>query len=353
MSSASASGELAALVNIPALEHFLDERLGGHVPITVWKHTAGYSNVTLFIDRGDQRLVLRRPPAGHLLPSAHDVIREWRFISALWGKARVPRPLVACEDESVIGAPFYVMERVEGTEIRDSIPEPYDNPEGRRKMAEELIDALVELHAVDWRTTDLTAPPTSFAERQVRRWRRQWELTRPHTRDLPDLDRTADWLETHLPPERERTIVHGDYKLDNVLFDLHEPKLLAILDWELATLGDPLGDLGWLLSAWGDPRDLEEGSEGDDEVLAPLVTLQEGFPTRQELAEMYAKRSGRTLENMHFWLVLAMFKGAVIGEGIFMRFLQGNVTNPQGARMEREVPKRVARLMEVIAAGTI
>jgi len=353
MSAAPSSDDLAGLVDIPALERFLDERLGGHVPITVWKHTAGYSNVTLFIDRGDQRLVLRRPPTGPLLPSAHDVIREWRFISALWGRARVPRPVAACEDSSVIGAPFYVMERVNGTEIRDSIPAPYDHPAGRRKMAEELIDALVEVHAVDWRSTDLSAPPTSFAERQVRRGRRQWELTRPHTRDLPDLDRAADWLEAHLPEERERTIVHGDYKLDNVLFDLQEPKLLAILDWELATLGDPLGDVGWLLSTWGDPRDLERRGTDEDEVLAPSVTLREGFPTRQELAQMYAERSGRPLADMHFWLGLAMFKGAVIGEGIYMRYLQGNVTNPQGARMKDEVPKRVARLMEVIEAGTV
>lgn len=353
MTAPSPSEELAALVDVAALERFLDERLGGHEPITVRKHTAGYSNVTLFVDRGEERFVLRRPPTGPLLPSAHDVIREWRFLSALWGKARVPRPVVACEDPSVIGAPFYVMERVNGTEIRDRIPAAYDHPAGRRRMAEELVDALVEVHAVDPAATELSAPPTSFAERQVRRWRRQWELTRPHTRDLPDLDRAADWLEAHLPEERERTIVHGDYKFDNVLFALDEPRLLAILDWELATLGDPLGDVGWLLSTWGDPRDLERREPGTEEVLAPSVTLREGFPSRGELAELYAARSGRSLRDMHFWLVLAMFKGAVIGEGIYMRYLQGNVTNPQGARMKEEVPKRVERLMEVIAAGTV
>lgn len=344
--------ELAGLIDVQALQRFLDEKLGGTVPIRVWKHTAGYSNVTVFIDRGDQKLVLRRPPGGHLLPSAHDVIREWRFISALYGRARVPRPVVACEDPSVIGAPFYVMERVPGREIREEIPVAYDNPAGRRKVAEETIDALVELHAVDWQEVGLSAPPASFAERQVRRWKRQWELTRPHTRDLPGLDRVAAWLEQHLPEERERTIVHGDYKLDNLLFSLEEPKLLAILDWELATLGDPLGDLGWLLSTWGDPRDRDNPQRSPEgEVLAPAVTLLEGFPSRQELAEMYAERSGRSLHDMHFYLVLAMFKGAVIGEGIYMRYLQGNVTNPLGARMEWQVPLRIERMLEVLETG--
>ncbi|MCK9520808.1 MAG: phosphotransferase family protein, partial [Dehalococcoidia bacterium] len=216
--------ELKSLVDVPALERFLNERIGGPAtPISVKKHTAGYSNVTLFVERGDQRLVLRRPPTGDLLPSAHDVLREFRFISAVEGSARVPRPIASCDDPSVIGAPFYVMERVDGTEIRESIPEAYDNPEGRRKMAEEMIDALVEVHAVDWQAAGLTAPPGSYVERQLRRWQRQWELTRPRTRELPGLDRVSAWLHEQMPTETETTIAHGDYKMDNVLFAFDEP----------------------------------------------------------------------------------------------------------------------------------
>lgn len=344
------SNELENLVDVPALEKFLNEHMGGEpTPISVRKHTAGYSNVTLFVDRGDQQLVMRRPPTGDLLPSAHDVMREYRYISAVHGKARVPRPIVSCEDKDVIGAPFYIMERVNGTEIRDTIPAAYDNPEGRRKMTEELIDALVELHAVDWKAAGLSAPPGSYVERQVKRWQRQWELTRPRTRDLPGLDKVSTWLQEHMPEETEVTIAHGDYKLDNVLYDLQEPKLLAILDWELATLGDPLSDVGWLQSGWGDRRQAQIEEQVDSEhVLPQPVTVQEGFPDPDELAELYAEKSGRSIHDMRFYRLLAMFKGTVIGEGIHMRYIEGNVTNPMGARMEWQVPMRIERMLRLL-----
>ena len=342
--------ELAALVDVAALEKYLNEHLEGPpTPIEVKKHTAGYSNVTLFINRGEQRLVMRRPPTGNLLPSAHDVVREYRFMTAVQGKARVARPLVCCEDTSVIGAPFYVMERVNGTEIRETIPEAYDNPEGRRKMAEEMIDALVELHAVDWQAAGLTAPPGSYIERQLRRWQRQCELTRERTRELPGLDWVSQWLQDHMPEQSETTIANGDYKMDNVLFSFEEPKLLAILDWELATIGDPLADLGWLQSSWGDRKQLEADQAAGIEPPTPLpATLKEGFPDVDELAELYAEKSGRSIKNLRFYRLLAMFKGAVIGEGIYMRYLEGNVTNPQGARMKEQVPLRVERMLQLI-----
>ncbi len=345
------SNELEGLVDVPALEAFLNEHMEGPAtPITVKKHTAGYSNVTLFIERGDKKLVMRRPPTGNLLPSAHDVGREWRFISAVHGKARVPRPIANCEDESVIGAPFYVMERVEGTEIRETIPSAYDNPEGRRKMAEEMVDALVELHAVDWEAAGLSAPPGSYVERQLRRWQRQWELTRERTRDIPGLDRASEWLHANMPAETETTIAHGDYKVDNVIFSFDEPKLLAILDWELASIGDPLADVGWLQYSWGDRQEIEREQQqaGADETIPPPVTTWEGFPGPEELAEMYADRSGRSIHDMTFYRALAMFKGTVIGEGIYMRYIEGNVTNPQGARMEWQVPMRVDRMLRLI-----
>jgi aminoglycoside phosphotransferase (APT) family kinase protein len=342
--------ELEALVNVAGLERFLNEHIPGPAtPIVVRKHTAGYSNVTLFVDRGEQKLVLRRPPTGNLLPSAHDVGREYRFISAVYGKARVPRPIANCEDPSVIGAPFYVMERVAGTEIRETIPEAYDNPAGRRKMAEEIVDALIEVHAVDWQAAGLTAPPGSYVERQLRRWQKQWELTRARTRELPGLDRVSQWLQDHMPASSETTIAHGDYKMDNVLFAFDQPKILAILDWELATIGDPLADVGWLQSGWGDREQIEMDRAAGIPATDPLpVTLREGFPDHEELAEIYAARSGRSIEGLRFYRLLAMFKGAVIGEGIHMRYIEGNVTNPQGARMKDSVPLRVERMVRLI-----
>ena len=346
---AGTDADVQGLVDRESLERFLNQSLPGEPgPISIRKHTAGYSNVTLFIDRGDEHWVMRRPPTGHLLPTAHDVIREYRFISAVYGRARVPKPVIACDDPSVIGAPFYLMERVSGTEIRETIPAAYDNPAGRRKMAEQMVDALVELHAVDWRAAGLQAPPKSYVERQVSRWQRQWELTRERTRDLPGLDRVSHWLREHMPEEPETTIVHGDYKLDNVLFDFQEPRLLAILDWELASIGDPLADVGWLLSTWADrsapPLQLPPGTPQ----LPPPITELEGFPDRGELAAMYAERSGRKVDDVRYFLVLAMFKGTVIGEGIYMRYREGTVTNPDGARMEWQVPLRVERMLHAL-----
>ncbi|MGH3029018.1 MAG: phosphotransferase family protein, partial [Gaiellaceae bacterium] len=310
---------MSQYVNIPSLERFVNEHVPGqHEPLSVQRHTAGYSNVTLYVTRGSDQWVLRRPPTGNLLPTAHDVLREYRFISALYGKARVPRPVIACDDNTVIGAPFYLMERVPGTEIRDSIPAPYDNPAGRRQMAEEMIDTLVELHAVDWRETGLKAPSTPYLQRTVDRWNSQWEMTRPRTRALPGLDLVASWLREHMPEEQQATVVHGDFKLDNVLFDRDEPRLLAMLDWELATIGDPLADLGWLLSTWtGGSAETGRMRDPDGNVLPAPVSMKEGFPSTAQMGAFYAERSGRRLHDLHYHLVLASFKGAVIGEGIY------------------------------------
>ena len=343
------SQELEGLVDVAALARFLDERLGGGPqPITVRKHVAGYSNVTLFVDRGQQHMVMRRPPAGNLLPSAHDVLREYRFISAIYGKARVPRPVASCDDASVIGAPFYLMERVAGSEIRETIPAPYDTPAGRRKMAEEMVAALVEVHAVDWRSAGLTAPPESYAGRTLKRWQKQWQLTRPRTRELAGLDRAGAWLEAHLPAQSETTIAHGDYKVDNVMFDLQEPRVVAILDWELATLGDPLSDVAWLVNTWGDRTEIAAAPPPLPGAAPPPVTIGEGFPDQHEMAEIYTRLSGRASGDLRFYRLLAAFKSAVIGEGIHMRYLEGNVTNPLAARMEKSVPLQVERMLRLI-----
>jgi aminoglycoside phosphotransferase (APT) family kinase protein len=271
-------------------------------------------------------------------------MREWRFISAVHGKARVPKPILACDDPSVIGAPFYIMERVAGTEIRETIPAAYDNPAGRRRMAEEMIDALVEVHAVDWQAAGLTAPRGGYVDRQIARWQKQWDLTRPRTRDLPGLDRVSRWLEAHKPPEGEQTIAHGDFDRQRPFSSKsrvsRDPRLG--LRPSAIPLGRGLADV-----VLGRPGASPTAIDSR-EVLPQPATVLEGFPDRDELAQMYADRSGRTVHDIRFYLILAIFKGALIGEGIYMRWLEGNVTNPLGARMEWQVPLRVDSMLALI-----
>lgn len=341
---------LEQLIDVPALQRFVNERVPGERgPVHVQKHVAGFSNETFYVTRGAERWVLRRPPRGPLLPTAHDVVREYRFISALYGKARVPRPVALCEDPSVIGAPFYLMQRIEGVVMRTEMPAAYDNPAGRRKVAEEMIDALVELHAVDWQTAGITGRAEGYLERQLARWAKQWELTRPRTRELPGLDQVTDWLRERLPESPAPTVVHGDYKLDNVMFSATEPKLVAIFDWEMAALGDPLADLGWLLSNWGDPGDPPPPPERAAPPAAPPLTTREGFPTVDEMAALYEARSGRTMRHFAFYHVLAVYKVTIILEGLYMHYLEATASNPESARFEWQVPMLIDRMHRLMA----
>ncbi len=333
---------LEQLIDVGALERFVNEQVPGEPgSLDVQKHVAGFSNETFYVSRGDEHWVLRRPPRGPLLPTAHDVVREYRYISALHGKARVPRPVAVCEDPSVIGAPFYLMERKDGVVIRAEMPAAYDHPEGRAKVAEEIIDALVELHAVDYEAAGIGGKGDTYLERQVGRWSKQWELTRPRTRALPGLDAVTDWLRKRIPATDAVSIVHGDYKLDNVMYANDQPRLIAIFDWEMATIGDPLADLGWLLSNWGDPGDppstrtLNEG---------PRVTGLEGFPGVDAMAALYERKSGRSMKHFAFYHVLAVYKLAIILEGLYMHYLEKTASNPASAEFEWYVPVLVDRM---------
>jgi len=340
---------IGQLIDVASLERWVNEHVPGpRGPIDVQKHVAGFSNETFYVSRGDERWVLRRPPRGPLLPTAHDVLREHRFIAALHGRARVPRPVGACEDATVIGAPFYLMERVEGVVIRTEIPPAFDNPSGRRRVSEELVEALVELHAVDWQAAGITGRAENYLERQLARWKKQWELTRPRTRELPGLDEVTDWLEARRPESGPATIVHGDYKLDNVMWAASEPRLIAIFDWEMATIGDPLADLGWLVSQWGDQGD-PPPLPGRESV-ASLDTTKEGFLTAEEIAALYERRSGRTMRHFTFYRVMAVYKLAIILEGLYMHYLESTASNPESARFEWMVPNLVDRMHRLMAA---
>ena len=340
---------LPPLVDEVALRAFLDDKVPGEGELVVERHQSGHSNETFFVTRGAARWVLRRPPRGAFLPSAHDVLREFRVLDALKAtNVRVPRTLLACEDESVIGAPFYLMEKIEGHVIRTELPPVFT--EGRRgAIADELVDALVELHAVDPASCglDTFGKPTGYLERQLRRWTGQLELTMPFSRPMPDLERLGDWLRAHLPETQETTIVHGDYKLDNVMFAPHPPaKLRAILDWEMSTLGDPLADLGWMISFWREPGD----ASGDIFEQTTRVTELPGFHSRADLIERYASATGRDVEGLEWYTVLAIWKLAILLEGSYARHLAGMTDDPFFAQLELGVPALARTALEI--AGT-
>ena len=337
------------LINEEKLTDYLDEHLDGEGDIEVVRHQAGHSNETFFVKRGAGTWVLRRPPLGAFLPSAHDVGREYTVLSALKGTpVRVPATAFMCEDEEVIGAPFYLMERMEGIVIRDELPDAFGESE-RRAIGEELVDALVELHSVDPSSQGLQGfgRPSGYLERQLRRWTGQLELTLPFTRPLPNLERVGEWLRTNVPGSTDTTLVHGDYKLDNVMFAAEPPaRLIAILDWEMSTLGDPLADLGWMISFWREPGD----DAGEVFKETSRVTELPGFSSRGELVELYASKTGRSAKNLDWYVVLAIWKLAILLEGSYARHLAGMTDDPFFAKMEQGVPELAERALEVAGA---
>jgi aminoglycoside phosphotransferase (APT) family kinase protein len=284
----------------------------------------GHSNVTYALRRGGADLVIRRPPRGPLPPSAHDVLREARVLRALEGRAPVPRVLAVCEDPAVIGAPFYVMERVEGEVVADTVPPALDAEAARRRMGEELVDALVALHDADWRAAGLEGfgRPDGYLERQLKRFGGLWERNR--TRELPAVERVGRWLGDHLPASPPATIVHGDYRLGNVSYAAGEPvRLVAIFDWEMSTIGDPLADLGYLATFWVDRDDPPAGI-----FERQALTRAPGWLTRAELIARYEDRSGRSMTDVRWYEVLALWKIIVFMEGNYRRALAGSVDDP-------------------------
>jgi aminoglycoside phosphotransferase (APT) family kinase protein len=322
---ASANARVPLLVLDP-LREFLDEHDLGEGDLEVSPIGEGHSNVTYLIERSGCEMVLRRPPRPPLPPSAHDVLREARLLRALLDTpARVPRVLAVCEDPATIGCPFYVMERIEGDVIVSNVPEALDTPAERRRISEQLIDALVEIHAVDWRAAGLEGfgKPTGYLERQLRRFSGLWELNK--TREIPALERVEKWLGEHLPESGPATIVHGDYRLGNTIYAAKAPAhLAAVLDWEMTTIGDPLADLGYLCTMWTESSDPELGMR---EHLG-RVTRAEGFPTRAELIEAYEQRSGRSMGDIRWYTTLAVWKMAVFMEGNYKRALAGSTDDP-------------------------
>ena len=320
------ANERPPLLVLEPLRAFLDEHELGRGEIQASPIGEGHSNVTYLIRRGESELVLRRPPRPPLPPSAHDVLREARLLRALRDTpARVPAVLAVCEDLQVIGSPFYVMERIEGEVMVTSIPPALDSPAERRRIAEELLDALVEIHAVDWRAAGLEGfgKPTGYLERQLRRFNGLWELNK--TREIPAVERVGAWLAENMPSSGPATIVHGDYRLGNTIFAPGAPaRLAAVLDWEMATIGDPLADLGYLCMMWTERDDPRGGMR---EHLG-AVTRREGFPSRAQLIERYEQRTGRSMRDLRWYTTLAVWKSVVFMEGNYKRAVAGTTDDP-------------------------
>ncbi|MBF6599459.1 MAG: phosphotransferase family protein [Dehalococcoidia bacterium] len=279
----------------------------------------GRSNITYRVSSGDASWVLRRPPLSHVMPTAHDMKREFRVISALAPTGvPVPEAIAFCDDVAVNDAPFYVMEYVAGMVPNDAatVARAYDTATLRR-MSEELVDTLVLLHATEPASVGLAdfGKPAGFVERQVRRFSGQIEQHR--TRDVPELQELARRLAASIPPESGASIIHGDYRIDNSVIGA-DGHIAAVLDWEMASLGDPLTDVGLLYMYWA-ADDGPVGTQG----ISGSVTALAGFMRRNEAMQRYAERSGRDIGQLDFYIVLAYFKLAVIVEGIYARFLEG------------------------------
>jgi aminoglycoside phosphotransferase (APT) family kinase protein len=332
------------LVIEPLLDFLRTHGLEASDQLTAEPIGDGHSNVTFALSTG---VVLRRPPRGPLPPSAHDVLREARLLRALEPTdVRTPKILAVCDDEQVIGAPFYVMELVEGEVITDSVPPALDDDGQRRRIADELIDGLVELHGAGWERLGLDGfgKPTGYLERQLRRFGGLWEHNR--TRDLPEVAQVGTWLAEHLPQSPPATIVHGDYRLGNTIYGPAAPAhLAAILDWEMATIGDPLADVGYLMVHWVQPDD------DADSFTLQSVTRQPGFPTRAELIDRYQARSGRTVGQLDWYVTLALWKAVVFMEGNYKRAIAGTTDDPYLKTFGDGVVQLAQRALEITRTG--
>jgi aminoglycoside phosphotransferase (APT) family kinase protein len=340
---------VAPLVDEEKVEAFLDAHGLGAGPVAATRiGDGGGSNFTFLVERGGERFVLRRPPRPPLPPSAHDMVREAGLQTAIRaaGFTRLAEIVAVCEDETVLGVPFYVMRFLEGHVITQELPPGLETGEARRTLALDLVDTLVEIHAADVTRPELAAfaRPGSYLERQVRRFTQLWEINK--TRELPPVDDVARLLAERLPEPLAPTVVHGDYRLGNMMVARDDPtRILAVLDWEMGAIGDPRADVGYLLATYSEP----------DGAFSPLgttpVTAERGFPTRTELAARYVERSGRDVEPLGWFEALALWKAAVFCEAIYGRYIRGELgaEDTRAAVFEHAVPLLAEAALEAVS----
>ena len=327
-------------IDVSAVTAWLADHLAElQPPLTFARIGEGQSNLTYRVLDSERRIVvLRRPPTGTILPSAHDMAREYRILTGLAAaEMPVPRPLALCEDASVTGAVFYAMEHVDGLVLNTVEVAEQLAPAARREVGMSMMQALARLQSTDLEATGLSElrRPGTYAGRQLRRWRRQWDSSR--TRERPLVDRLADRLEAHLPEETEATVVHGDFHPLNTIVG-PEGTVRAVVDWELCTVGDPLGDLGLTIAYW---NELGRPAASDRRLFREAITDLPGFPDIAALVAEYERASGRDLSYLPFWVSFAYWKIAIIAEGVYRRWLDnpalGSDPEHLGAAVDRLV----------------
>ncbi|HSQ20989.1 MAG TPA: phosphotransferase family protein [Blastocatellia bacterium] len=336
-------------LNLQALENYLREHLPellpgetlDHASIELEQFPGGHSNLTYLVKLGGHEFVLRRPPFGPVAPTAHDMPREYRLLVAVHPLFPLaPRPYLLCEDTSIIGVPFYLMERRRGLVIRRDIPrEIGDDLDLRRRVSEGMVDTLATLHSVDIYSSGLVniGKPVGFVTRQLKGWTERWH--RSKTSELPEIDQVIQWLARRIPPEpdpgggRPATLVHNDFKLDNTMLDPNDPaRVVAVLDWEMCTVGDPLIDVGIFLCYWAKKEDPEARRES----ISP-VTTEPGWISRQEVIERYVEKTGRDLSGIAFYEVFALFKVAVVLQQIYFLYARGQTHDERFKDFDRRV----------------
>ncbi|MFG1349773.1 phosphotransferase family protein [Xanthobacter autotrophicus] len=342
---AAPPGSAAAGFDAPTLARHLAAAVPGFCgPVEVVPISGGQSNPTYFVDSPSHRLVLRKQPGGPVLPSAHAVDREHRIQHALADSDMpVPRMVHFCADPAVIGTPFYVMERLDGRVFGDCGLAAAPVAE-RKAMYRSAAQMLARLHGVDWRAAGLGdyGRPDGYFERQVARWTRQWQQSR--TRELAEVDQLIDWLPRHFPPSGAATIAHGDFRIGNLMFHPVEPRVIAVLDWELSTIGDPMADVAHFGVTWDTKPDEYGGLRGID-------LAAEGLPDRGDFLGWYGAAGGRAEDFVPFHRVFALFRFAVIFEGISARARNGNAASEGAESVGRLSENYARRAVELISTG--
>ncbi|MEQ1830536.1 MAG: phosphotransferase family protein [Pirellula sp.] len=334
----------------------LETYLKKHLPdtkgvLSVEQFSHGHSNLTYLVRLGEFELVLRRPPFGNQVKSAHDMGREYQVLSKLhFVYAPAPRPYLFCDDASVLGDPFYVMERRHGVILRKQLPPglAFDRTIAKG-LSEAAIDNLVVLHSIDYKIAGLSdlGKPQGYTERQVTGWSKRYAQSM--TDSIPGMDRIARWLIEHVPEEGKPTVIHNDYKYDNLMLDPDDlTRIVAVLDWEMATIGDPLMDLGTMLGYWveaNDPAELQATAVG--------LTALPGNLTRRELIERYQAKSGREVTDAVFYYCFGVFKIAVILQQIYARYVRGHTHDPRFAQLNDVVAIMCQQAMTTIQKGEL
>jgi aminoglycoside phosphotransferase (APT) family kinase protein len=342
-------------LNLAALDLYLRERLPTQSPefdpssaIEIEQFPGGHSNLTYLVRYGGLEFVLRRPPVGPVAPTAHNMPREFELLSVIHPYFPLaPKPVLLCEDASIIAVPFYLMERRRGFIARSGVPPQIGNDlELRRRLSESVVDTLVALHTVDIHTTGIEqiGRPAGFVTRQVHGWAERWQ--RSKTGELAEMDRVIQWLGERIPPELngEATIVHNDFKLDNLMLDEADPsRIVAVLDWEMCTVGDPLVDVGLALTYW-------TMSGGKNSSLR-AITNGPGWLTREEIIERYERKTGRDLSRIVFYETFARFKVAVVIQQIYFRYVQGQTHDERFRHFDVLVKELVNEALD-LAQGT-